>query len=364
MRRPSRSFGKLITARPARFSYGARRGERPRDSARNTFRPITRTSTSACRFVRRDIAWSTLLARGCGTTEAEVQNQHSGRSCSCINGSAFDSAGSTSSRNSSRRTRSPSQRSDARRSALADVPVDCWSSTIDCQRRRVVPPAGCRMRSASSLKPDMRWASGHHKALMRPSGSWASAGFEVIAGALEAHLRDPCVLYDIVVIPRRHHFERYAALVRECQPQSVLVYDAASGSHVVDARSTLADNQGSRTHALETSLRVRADFVTCASQAEEALFRATKGAAPIVFVPSRTQPMDRASARAWVHALTRAQSARSPTDSSAIRTGDARAVLLAICAILSGNRATDFAHHARCQLERSLARFVTSSLVL
>ncbi len=209
-----------------------------------------------------------------------------------------------------------------------------------CPRRLLViddrlptPTGGSsgRMSDAVSELSDAGYAVGIWPSQGLDETFWelGKRGIEVIAGALEAHLRDPCVLYDIVVISKRHHFERYAALVRECQPQSVLVYDAASGSHVVDARSTLADNQGSRTHALETSLRVRADFVTCASQAEEALFRATNGAAPIVFVPSRTQPMDRASARAWVQALTRAQSARSMTDRSAIRTGDARAVLLA-----------------------------------
>jgi len=50
-------------------------------------------------------------------------------------------------------------------------------------------------------------------------------GIETIPGELEAHLREPSVLYDTVVVARPHNFDRYEALVRECQPHSVLVYD-------------------------------------------------------------------------------------------------------------------------------------------
>ena len=44
------------------------------------------------------------------------------------------------------------------------------------------------------------------------------AGSRRFPGELEAHLREPSVLHDTVVVSRPHNFDRYEALVRECQP--------------------------------------------------------------------------------------------------------------------------------------------------
>ena len=68
-------------------------------------------------------------------------------------------------------------------------------------------------------------------------------GIETIPGTLEAHLREPSVLYDTVVVSRPHNFERYEALVRECQPHSVLVYDAEAVYHrrIERTRETVSD---------------------------------------------------------------------------------------------------------------------------
>jgi hypothetical protein len=75
----------------------------------------------------------------------------------------------------------------------------------------------------------------------------------------------------------------------------VLVYDAAAVYHRrIDCHATRAvggsQAAGLPEHtlerpALETSVRARADFVTCISPAEEAAFRATEGTAPIALVP-------------------------------------------------------------------------------
>ena len=148
---------KSTTARRARSWSGVRRGTPPAGSAKTTFQPTTKTSTSACRFARWDIACSTRLARGCGIMRVEVRIPGSGCSCTAIKGGAFDTAGATSSGNSSRRTRNRLLQSDGRRSAPADARVDCSSSTTDCPTRRSVPvSAGCGMRSSSSRRPDTR----------------------------------------------------------------------------------------------------------------------------------------------------------------------------------------------------------------
>ena len=142
-------------------------------------------------------------------------------------------------------------------------------------------------------------------------------GIETVAGELEAHLREPSILYDTVVIAGPHNFERHEALVRECQPHSVLVYHADAVYHREIERYTkqhagptppanLADRARTM-RSLETRVRTRADFVTCVSPAEEAFFHATRGTAPIALVSQH-------SATAWVDALIRAQLARSDAD--------------------------------------------------
>lgn len=120
-------------------------------------------------------------------------------------------------------------------------------------------------------------------------------GIEMIPGSLEAHLREPAVLYDTVVISRPHNFERYRALVRKFQPQSVLVYDAEAVYHRrIERNAELMSGQSraagladdaAKMRALETDVRARADFVTCVSAAEQDFFNSTEGTAPIALVP-------------------------------------------------------------------------------
>jgi O-antigen biosynthesis protein len=120
-------------------------------------------------------------------------------------------------------------------------------------------------------------------------------GIESIPECLEAHVHDPGVLYDTVVVSRPHNFARYAPVVRASQPHSVLVYDAEAVYHRrLERQVTLAGSEPHATvlagearamRALETSLRARADFLTCVSPEEEAFFRSTAGAAPVALVP-------------------------------------------------------------------------------
>jgi len=180
-------------------------------------------------------------------------------------------------------------------------------------------------------------------------------GIETIAGGLEAHLREPSILYDTVVIAEPHNFERYEALVRDSQPHSVLVYDAEAVHHhqiecdakqMAGPQATGLADRARKMRALETSVRARVDFVTCVSPAEEEFFRSTNGTAPIALVPPShsdrhsvlfaegvvsphqkaphwtaagdpTRPCvtapDLCSDGAWVEALVRAQLTRSDT---------------------------------------------------
>ena len=119
-------------------------------------------------------------------------------------------------------------------------------------------------------------------------------GIETIVGGLEAHLREPSILYDMVVISEPDNFERYEALVRDSQPHSLLIYDAETVHHhriechakqMAGPQATGLADRARRMRALETSVRARADFVTCVSPAEEEFFRSTKGTAPIALVP-------------------------------------------------------------------------------
>ena len=126
-------------------------------------------------------------------------------------------------------------------------------------------------------------------------GQLGMRGIETIPGGLETHLTEPSVLYDTVLISRPHNFDRYEALVRACQPHSVLIYDAEAVYHRRIERNATLISGGPRAtgladharemRALETNARARADFVTCVSPAEEAFFRSTEGTAPIALVP-------------------------------------------------------------------------------
>jgi len=120
-------------------------------------------------------------------------------------------------------------------------------------------------------------------------------GIETIPGGLEAHLCEPSILYDLVVVSRPHNLARYGAVVRERQPHSVLIYDAEAVYHRRIERhanlmaggrdATRLADEALRMHALETSVRARVDFVTCVSSEDETFFNSTTGTAPVALVP-------------------------------------------------------------------------------
>jgi GT2 family glycosyltransferase len=119
-------------------------------------------------------------------------------------------------------------------------------------------------------------------------------GVEVARGDLRAHLADPGVLYDVVVISRPHNFQRYEAIVRAHQPQCVVVYDAEAVYHRrLERQASLHDGPRAAAliddavsmRAIETDMRARADFVTCVSPSEATFFRSTRGSAAVALVP-------------------------------------------------------------------------------
>jgi GT2 family glycosyltransferase len=72
-------------------------------------------------------------------------------------------------------------------------------------------------------------------------------GIEVIAEDLRAHLREPAVLYDAVLVSQQDDSARYQAIVRDSQPHSVLVCDADAGHWIeVLSRAQLARTSAHR----------------------------------------------------------------------------------------------------------------------
>lgn len=154
-------------------------------------------------------------------------------------------------------------------------------------------------------------------------------GIEMIPGSLSAHLQEPGVLYDTVVIARPHDFEQHEALIRREQPHSVVVYDADAVHHRRLERhaNRLAGSpqaaglaaQAMAMRELECTVRARSDCVTCLSPTEVTFFRSTDGVAPVRLIPlgprdaiftTRTRE-ERVGISSWVDALDQAQFSRT-----------------------------------------------------
>jgi len=108
------------------------------------------------------------------------------------------------------------------------------------------------------------------------------AGVEVVRTPLEDHLAEPDRLYDVVLLSRPFTFHRYAALVRERQPQAALVYDAEALFHRRLERQTAYDpdpavrQEADEVKAMEVAIADQCDDVVCVSE-EEAQFFAEHG---------------------------------------------------------------------------------------
>jgi GT2 family glycosyltransferase len=172
------------------------------------------------------------------------------------------------------------------------------------------------------------WAAG---AVDRTARELGTFGVETIAGRLEDHVRDPGVLYDTVLVTEPSHFDRFELMIRQGQPHCVLMYDADAVHHERLASRALVAGVAQRTvlaeaaqamRAVETRVRAHADFVTCASVAEEAFLRSTAGTAPVFVVAhspraARVSQLRHSTAQpartdsVWPEALRQAQFSRT-----------------------------------------------------
>jgi len=142
----------------------------------------------------------------------------------------------------------------------------------------------------------------------------AGLGYEVVTGDLTAHLRDPDVRYDVVVLARPDNYDAFAADVRLHQPQAAIVYLAEALFAVrLEREAALAAQAGNAHRAselrkqAEASWRVErravrgADRVVSVSPEECERLRAMERAAPVDLVfplqddvaPTSTEPGDR-----------------------------------------------------------------------
>ena len=87
-------------------------------------------------------------------------------------------------------------------------------------------------------------------------GDWAELscrGLRLLKGELDSHLRHPGTSYDVVIISRPHNYGRFGALVRECQPNAVVIYDAeALYFRRIELQAGLSDD-----HFSKDALRAR-----------------------------------------------------------------------------------------------------------
>jgi GT2 family glycosyltransferase len=116
-------------------------------------------------------------------------------------------------------------------------------------------------------------------------------GVEVLSDTIDATLSDPSTFYDLVLISRPHNFARFAATVRQLQPQALLVYDAEALFHKRLERQ-LALSGGSTAavlaaevdlvQPLESNIRRHCDAVVTLSDEEAAFFERAPGKAPVL----------------------------------------------------------------------------------
>ncbi|HWD23895.1 MAG TPA: glycosyltransferase, partial [Acidimicrobiales bacterium] len=102
---------------------------------------------------------------------------------------------------------------------------------------------------------------------------------------LEGHLADPVVPYSAVVISRPHNYERFAPIIRRCQPDLPIVYDAeALFSRRLERQAEMAGDEGARAMFIERAAAMRvneaaiaadADRLVAISEVEAAILRET-----------------------------------------------------------------------------------------
>ncbi len=121
-------------------------------------------------------------------------------------------------------------------------------------------------------------------------------GVRILHGDLEAHLRTSGTAYDLVVISRPHNYGRFARLVRECQPQAAVIYDAealyfrrteklAQLAEDITTSELLHAEAKAMRHA-EESYFADADHAVCISDAEAAFARNIEEAAQVHVIPA------------------------------------------------------------------------------
>jgi GT2 family glycosyltransferase/glycosyltransferase involved in cell wall biosynthesis len=122
----------------------------------------------------------------------------------------------------------------------------------------------------------------------RPLGA---LGVEVVADDLADHLASPTVAYDAIVVSRPNNYERFAGLVRACQPGAILVYDAEAVYHRRIARQIDLAEQAetmrtlrsayTETVDLERHIASDADAIVAISDEEAATFIEIEGHAAV-----------------------------------------------------------------------------------
>ncbi len=125
-------------------------------------------------------------------------------------------------------------------------------------------------------------------------------GVELVPGEVDdviAHLADPGVHYDVIVISRPHNWEYFADAIRQHQPQAALVYDAEALFHRrLERQAVLASgrsaskmrSEAERYRRLEERITAQSDHVVSVSAEEAQWFASVPGHAPVSVVEPLT----------------------------------------------------------------------------
>src|SRR5262249_55672779 len=85
----------------------------------------------------------------------------------------------------------------------------------------------------------------------KPDRELAELGIEILTTPLEIELNREGVFYDAVIISRPFNFHRSWAMVRQCQPQAALIYDAEALYHVRLSRYAALESDPGRRGELQ-----------------------------------------------------------------------------------------------------------------
>lgn len=122
-------------------------------------------------------------------------------------------------------------------------------------------------------------------------------GVRILEGDLEAHLRQPHIKYDVVIISRPHNYEAYGAMVRHYQPRAAVIYDAeALYFRRTERQALLSDDPvvNERLRAEARSMQESehryfsdSDQAICISELEAEFARTLDGAPPVHVIEAR-----------------------------------------------------------------------------